>query len=292
MTNLLGTPPSEHGTLMLREMLDPSDALPIVVAEFVEPMVQDTAAIVRRLAPGLDEERLRLCVTSIMGQGLFYRATLPATLRVFGIESFTPAFIRRLAAHVADFSRGGIARVAGHKRSACALACSCCWRSPPPAGPQVCLAFLHLRATVGGGRTEGQWPRSRRARAEPDGADARRRLTALMLDDAVRLAAAESRLRKLTVTSIAAARVLRRGCFPSVPSCHPEHRRTPKHGEPAEALHRGPGEAVRHREGTGERHRISSAITKGLTSAGYVEQARRMRRSLTSRWPPSAYPGA
>ena len=117
MTNLLGPPPSAHGTLMLREMLDPSDALPIVVAEFVEPMVQETEAIVRRLAPGLDEERLRLCVTSIMGQGLFYRATLPATLRVFGVESFTPAFIRRLASHVADFSRGGITRVAGHKRS-------------------------------------------------------------------------------------------------------------------------------------------------------------------------------
>jgi len=118
MTNLLGPPPSAHGTLMLREMLDPSDALPIVVAEFVEPMVQETEAIVRRLAPGLDEERLRLCVTSIMGQALFYRATLPVTLRVFGLgESFTPAFIRRLASHVADFSTGGITRVARHKRS-------------------------------------------------------------------------------------------------------------------------------------------------------------------------------
>jgi len=118
MGNLLGPPPSAHGTLMLREMLDPSDALPIVVAEFVEPMLRETAAIVRRLAPGLDEERLRLCVTSIMGQALFYRATLPVTLRVFGLgESFTPAFIRRLASHIADFSTGGIARVAGHRRS-------------------------------------------------------------------------------------------------------------------------------------------------------------------------------
>src|SRR5262245_60024353 len=36
---LVGPPPSAHGTLMLREMLDPSDALPIVVAEFIAPMV-------------------------------------------------------------------------------------------------------------------------------------------------------------------------------------------------------------------------------------------------------------
>jgi AcrR family transcriptional regulator len=118
MGTLLGPPPSAHGTLMLREMLDPSDALPIVVAEFVEPMLRETSEIVRRLAPRLDEERLRLCVTSIMGQALFYRATLPVTLRVFGLgESFTPAFIRRLASHIADFSTGGIARVASHKRS-------------------------------------------------------------------------------------------------------------------------------------------------------------------------------
>ena len=115
--NLLGPPPSLHGTLMLREMLDPSDALPIVVSEFVEPTLRETGEIVRRLAPELDDERLRWCVASTMGQALFYRATLPATLRAFGIPAFTPAYARRLAAHIARFSLGGIARVVAERRA-------------------------------------------------------------------------------------------------------------------------------------------------------------------------------
>jgi AcrR family transcriptional regulator len=117
LTHLLGPPPSPHGTLMLREMLDPSDALPIVVAEFVEPMIAETGEIVRRLAPGLDGDHLRWCIASTMGQAFFYRATMPATLRAFGLPAFSPAYIRRLAAHIAAFSAGGIARVAADRRA-------------------------------------------------------------------------------------------------------------------------------------------------------------------------------
>jgi AcrR family transcriptional regulator len=117
LANLVGPPPSAHGTLMLREMLDPSDALPIVVAEFVEPMMRETADIVRRLAPKLDDERLRWCVASTMGQALFYRATLPATLRAFGLQSFSAPYVRRLAGHIAEFSLGGIDRVAAGRRA-------------------------------------------------------------------------------------------------------------------------------------------------------------------------------
>jgi len=110
--SLLGPPPSLHGTLMMREMLDPSDALPIVVTEFIQPMTDDIAAIVRRLAPGLDDERVFWCVASIVGQALFYRLTRPATLRILALADFTPAYEARLATHVARFAMGGIAAVA------------------------------------------------------------------------------------------------------------------------------------------------------------------------------------
>jgi len=112
MGNLLGPPPSAHGTLMLREMLDPSDALPIVVSEFIQPMTADIAAIVRRLAPRLDEERVFWCVASIVGQALFYRLTRPATLRILAMADFTPAYEARLADHIARFAMGGIAAIA------------------------------------------------------------------------------------------------------------------------------------------------------------------------------------
>ena len=109
LANLLGPPPSVHSTLMMREMLDPSDALPIVVTEFIEPMVADTASVVRRLAPALDDEAVTWCVASLMGQALFYRMTRPATLRMFELDEFTPPYIARLAAHISAFSLGGIA---------------------------------------------------------------------------------------------------------------------------------------------------------------------------------------
>jgi AcrR family transcriptional regulator len=112
LTNLLGPPPSLHGTLMMREMLDPSEALPIVVTEFIEPMTADIAAIVRRLASDLDDERVFWCVASIVGQALFYRLTRPATLRLLGLADFSAAYEARLAAHVAQFAMGGIDAVA------------------------------------------------------------------------------------------------------------------------------------------------------------------------------------
>ena len=110
LSTLLGPPPSLHGALMQREMLDPSDALPLVVSEFVQPMIAETGDIVRRLSPGLDEEHLTWAVASIMGQVIFYRFTMPASLRVLGLESFTPAYLRRLAAHIGAFSAGGLAK--------------------------------------------------------------------------------------------------------------------------------------------------------------------------------------
>ena len=116
LSDLLGPPPSLHGALMQREMLDPSDALPIVVDEFIAPMMDETAAIVRRLAPGLDDETVRWCVSSIMGQAIFYRFTMPASLRVLGLRAFSPAYARRLAGHIATFSSGGIARIASSRR--------------------------------------------------------------------------------------------------------------------------------------------------------------------------------
>ncbi len=116
--SLLGPPPSMHGALMQRELLDPSDALPIVVAEFIAPMMDETAAIVRRLAPRLDDETVRWCVMSIVGQAIFYRFTMPAALRVLGLHAFSPEYERRLARHIARFSSGGIGRITSAVRPA------------------------------------------------------------------------------------------------------------------------------------------------------------------------------
>ena len=55
---LIGPPPGLHGTLMHREMCDPSEALPVIVDEFILPMFGEMRAIAARLAPGVERKAL------------------------------------------------------------------------------------------------------------------------------------------------------------------------------------------------------------------------------------------
>jgi len=110
---VVGRPSEQHGRLMFREMLDPSESLPIIVDEFLEPvMVREMGALVRRLAPQLDADAVLRSVASISGQALFYNVTRPASLRIFRRRSWSPAFLRTLADHICEFSLGGIDRLA------------------------------------------------------------------------------------------------------------------------------------------------------------------------------------
>lgn len=114
---MLGPPPGLHATLMQREMCDPSEALPVIVAEFIRPMVDEMAAIVARLEPGFDPDRVERCVLSIMGQVIFYRFTMPAVLEMRGLGAYPRGFAAAVLDHVAEFSLGGMARLArGHAR--------------------------------------------------------------------------------------------------------------------------------------------------------------------------------
>jgi len=118
---LLGPPPKPHGALMLREMCDPTAALPIIVAEFVRPRVQEMEAIVSRLAPRASVETVRLVVFSMLGQVLFYRFSMPAMRLLLGAPAYPRGFARRIARHITTFSLGGLERAAaahGEKRHA------------------------------------------------------------------------------------------------------------------------------------------------------------------------------
>jgi AcrR family transcriptional regulator len=111
---LLGPPPSVHGTLMQREMCDPSDALPLIVAEFVAPFTAELQALVARLAPELSAAEVERATLSILGQSLFYRFAMPIVHARWG--SWSPELTETLAAHIAAFSEGGIERLRRAKR--------------------------------------------------------------------------------------------------------------------------------------------------------------------------------
>lgn len=105
---LLGPPPSPHGALMIREMCDPSDAMPVIVREFVLPQKQRLLALVARLAPKLERREVEQCCFSIVAQIFFQRLMLPALPTLMGVDTLPRDHVRRTAAHVAAFSLAGI----------------------------------------------------------------------------------------------------------------------------------------------------------------------------------------
>jgi AcrR family transcriptional regulator len=114
---LLGPPPALHGQLMLREMCDPTDAMPIIVTEFIEPQTREMEQLVSRLTPGLGRETVSQIVFSIIGQVLFYRFTMPMTLLLRRQAKYPRGFARKTARHIAAFSLHAIDGIAATHRS-------------------------------------------------------------------------------------------------------------------------------------------------------------------------------
>ncbi len=115
---LLGPPPAPHGALMLREMCDPTDAMPIIVAEFIAPQTRQMEQLVARLIPGAGREAVTQIVYSIVGQILFYRFTMPMQLLMRRETKYPRGFARKAARHIAAFSMHAIdAAGGGRKRS-------------------------------------------------------------------------------------------------------------------------------------------------------------------------------
>jgi AcrR family transcriptional regulator len=113
---LIGPPPGRHGTLMQREMTDPSEALPVIVEEFILPMKREMEEIVSRCVPGLERRQVERCGLSIVGQATFYRFATPAMLRILGRSAYPADFARTAARHIASFSLGGMERLAAASR--------------------------------------------------------------------------------------------------------------------------------------------------------------------------------
>ncbi|MBI3767122.1 MAG: CerR family C-terminal domain-containing protein [Deltaproteobacteria bacterium] len=111
VTILLAPPLQPHGALMLREMCDPTDAMPIIVREFIRPQSSEMAAIVACLVPGAGRTVVERSVRSIVGQVLFYRFTMPAVLLMLGRPTYSRHFTRQIATHIVEFSLGGLTRV-------------------------------------------------------------------------------------------------------------------------------------------------------------------------------------
>ena len=114
---LLGPPPGLHGTLMMREMCDPSAALPDIVEQFIQPHKRDMEAIVSSLLPQLGRPEVERCVFSIVGQVFFYRHMQPALRLMMRGRPLTRPWLAAAAAHITEFALGGMERIAARSRT-------------------------------------------------------------------------------------------------------------------------------------------------------------------------------
>jgi AcrR family transcriptional regulator len=110
------TPPRFHAIVMLRELCDPTDALPEVVQRFIAPLRREMIRLVERLAPDLTRADAERCAEGLAGQAHFYSTHRPGILLLRGRAEYPRGFVRETAAHITEFSLGGIERIAAERR--------------------------------------------------------------------------------------------------------------------------------------------------------------------------------
>ena len=105
-----------RGRLILREMVEPTAALDVIVESQLGPMAQYLASVVRAiLGPRASEGEIRLHGMSIVGQVLFYHHSRPFIRRLFPDMKFGPDEIERLTDHVTRFSLAALLSAAKAK---------------------------------------------------------------------------------------------------------------------------------------------------------------------------------
>lgn len=106
--------PGWHIKIMAREMLEPTQALDMIVEEGARPYHHALASIVRDLlGRSAGEEAVRLCTLSILGQCAYYHHARQVLARLYQEQTYGKDDIERLTDHIVIFSMEGARRFAG-----------------------------------------------------------------------------------------------------------------------------------------------------------------------------------
>jgi TetR/AcrR family transcriptional regulator, regulator of cefoperazone and chloramphenicol sensitivity len=110
--------PEWQGSLIAREMAQPTQALDRLVAESIAPVKRRIVGIVRELlGPDVPETRVNLSCASIIGQCLHYVHCREMITRLFPKGSSLPRDIETLSDHVFEFSLGGLTAMKDRKKA-------------------------------------------------------------------------------------------------------------------------------------------------------------------------------
>lgn len=94
-----------YGTLTMREMIEPTGALDIIIEEGVRSLFEQLLDIVRSLL-GKDAEDclVQSCARSIIGQCVFYLSSRAVIMRMAPEQKFTPQDLSRISREIFAFS--------------------------------------------------------------------------------------------------------------------------------------------------------------------------------------------
>jgi AcrR family transcriptional regulator len=118
LTNVLGREPSSwRHMIMSREMVEPTNALSIIIKEMIKPRFQQLYSIIQELlGKKASEETVRRCCFSITGQCLYYRFAQPVVMKLNPQQKYDQASIEKLAEHITQFSLNALKQFASTKR--------------------------------------------------------------------------------------------------------------------------------------------------------------------------------
>lgn len=107
---------SRMGRLIARESVEPTQAFDLVVEQFVVPQYVSLCNTVRALlGPDCSDEAVHRGAMSVVGQCLYYQNVRRVVDRLDPDLKYSSDDVSRLADYIAEFSLGGLRRLAGRQ---------------------------------------------------------------------------------------------------------------------------------------------------------------------------------
>ena len=101
------------GKMMSREMVEPTEALDLLMKERMQPMANLLRGIVAEiLGCSPDAEKVRLCCFSVVSQCVFYHHCRTMIFRLFPEQRLDASAVEQLAGHIARFSLAAMKHLA------------------------------------------------------------------------------------------------------------------------------------------------------------------------------------
>lgn len=110
--------PGWHSKIIAREMVEPTRALDSLLEEVALPLHRELASIVRLLLGATaNDEDVRFCALSIMGQCVYYHHARTVLARLYPEQKYGAEEVARLVDHISAFSLAALREIA-QKRQA------------------------------------------------------------------------------------------------------------------------------------------------------------------------------